>query len=209
VRRNDVLDWAAVAAVALAGFAFAYRSELEGRRRPAPPPRQALQLARAVESGRGRRAASPFDIPWVGWKDILLRTYHQIQDDRLMALAAGVVFYSLLALFPAITAGVSVYGLFADAHSIGQNLSVVSDIVPTGGLDIVSDQIARIVTKGGGALTLGFLFGLALALWSANAGVKSILDALNVIYDESEKRGIIRLNALSLLFTLCGILISL
>ena len=62
---------------------------------------------------RGRRAVAPWEIPWQGWKDILVRTYEQFNEDRLLAVAAGVVFYGLLALFPAITALVSSYALFA------------------------------------------------------------------------------------------------
>jgi membrane protein len=74
---------------------------------------RAAQHARAQEPERGRQASSPSQIPFTGWKDILWRTYARIGEDRLLAVAAGVVFYGLLALFPAITAVVSLYGLFA------------------------------------------------------------------------------------------------
>ena len=76
------------------------------------------QQGRAKQSGRGRHATSPWQIPWAGWKDILWRTYGQIGDDRLLAVAAGVVFYGLLAIFPAVTAFVSLYGLFAKARRL-------------------------------------------------------------------------------------------
>ena len=150
-------------------------------------------------------AQSPVHIPWRGWKDILWRTYARISDDRLIALAAGVVFFSLLALFPAIAAGVSSYALFADASTINSHLSLLSDVVPAGGLTILHDEIARIAAKSDGKLTFGFLLGLGVALWSANAGMKSIFDALNIIYDEEEKRGFVKLNLISLLFTICTI----
>ena len=81
------------------------------------------QLKRAREPGRGRRAASPIQIPWKGWKDIFWRTVNQASEDRLLAIAAGVVFYGLLALFPAVTALVSCYGLFAKPDSINDHLS--------------------------------------------------------------------------------------
>jgi len=74
-----------------------------------------VQHDRARESDRGREATAPWQIPWAGWKDIFWRTYDQIGEDRLLAVAAGVVFYGLLALFPAVTAFVSLYGLFAKA----------------------------------------------------------------------------------------------
>src|SRR5437773_6970715 len=77
-----------------------------------------LQQQRALETGRGRRAAAPTRIPWPGWKDILWRTYEQIAEDRLLLIAAGVVFYAMLAIVPAITALVSMYGLFTPAGTI-------------------------------------------------------------------------------------------
>jgi membrane protein len=77
------------------------------------------QDEQSKQDGRGRRAAVPWHIPWLGWKDIFWRTYNQISEDRLLAVAAGVVFYGLLALFPALTALVSLYGLFSEIRSRG------------------------------------------------------------------------------------------
>ncbi len=122
-----------------------------------------------------------------------------------MALAASIVFYSLVALFPAIAAGVSVYALFADTATISKHLSIVADIVPAGTLDMLREEIVRIAGKNDSRLTFGFLLGLGIALWSANAGMKAIFDALNVIYDEDEKRGLVWLNLVSLFFTVCAI----
>jgi membrane protein len=143
---------------------------------------------------RGRRAAVPWHIPWRGWKDILWRTYNQISEDRLLAVAAGVVFYGLLALFPALTALVSVYGLFADPSRISDHLSLLSGFLPEGAMSIIREQVNRLTAKGGTQLSLGFVFGLAVAFWSTNAGMKALIDALNVIYGEKEKRGFIALN---------------
>lgn len=175
-----------------------------GSENPAMEP-LSLQEARARERGRGRKARTPIHIPWRGWKDILIRTYHEIQEDRLMSLAAGVVFYSLVALFPAIAAGVSVYALFSNAASITSHLSLVADVVPGASLDLLREEITRIAGRSDGRLTFGFLIGFGIALWSANAGMKAIFDALNIIYDEQEKRGIVWLNLVSLFFTLCAI----
>jgi membrane protein len=163
------------------------------------------QHARSAQPGRGRDAVSPWQIPWKGWKDIFWRVYEEIGKDRLISVAAGVVFFGLLATFPAITALVSSYGLFADASTIGDHLSTLAAFVPPTAFEIVRDQIARITSKGGGQLSFAFLFGLGLALWSANAGMKAIFDALNVVYDEDEKRSFIKLNLVSLTFTLGAI----
>jgi membrane protein len=154
---------------------------------------------------RGRLSRNPLQIPWTGWKDILWRTYERTGEDRLLATAAGVVFFGLLAVFPAITALVSCYGLFANPATIGANLQTLALMLPEGSFQIVQDQIARVLMKGNTALGATFLFGLALAIWSANAGVKAVIDALNVVYEEREKRSFIRLNLLSLAFTTGGI----
>lgn len=163
------------------------------------------QHERAHEPGRGRHANTPWQIPWTGWKDILWRTYGQINEDRLLAVAAGVVFYGLLAIFPAITALVSLYGLFASPATINEHISAAQGFVPSGSFDLVREQINRIAQNSGGKLSFGFIFGLAMALWSANAGMKAIFDALNVVYDEKEERGFIKLNLVSLAFTIAGI----
>jgi membrane protein len=177
---------------------------------PDPVPETAVTPASTfapelAQHGRGRRSHNPLQIPFAGWKDILWRTYERTNDDRLLATAAGVVFFGLLAVFPAITALVSSYGLFADATTIGANLQTLALLLPDGSFQIVQDQIARVLDKGSTALGWTFLFGLALALWSANAGVKAVIDALNVVYEEREKRGFIRLNLLSLAFTTGGL----
>ena len=173
-------------------------------RRPSQEP-HGLQQRRAEEAGRGRSAGSPFTIPARAWKDIFWRTYTQIGDDRLLAVAAGVVFYMLLALFPAITALVSLYGLLADPTTINDQLSLLQGVIPEGGIAIVREQVTRLAQTSNGALGLGFFFGLALALWSANAGMKAIIDALNVVYDEREKRGFVKLTMVGLAFTLGGL----
>jgi membrane protein len=158
-----------------------------------------------AQPGRGRLSRNPIEIPWAGWKDILWRTYVRTGEDRLLATAAGVVFFGLLAVFPAITALVSSYGLFANPSTIGANLQTLALMLPEGSFQIVQDQIGRVLDKGGTSLGASFLFGLALALWSANAGVKAVIDALNVVYEEREKRGFFRLNLTSLAFTAGGI----
>ncbi len=200
-----------------------------GERRPAPvtagrPParsRQGAAQARsadtgfaekqhappqaAAEKGRGRSADTPTEIPARGWKDILWRTYEEFGKDRVMSVAAGVTYYALLAVFPAIAALVSIYGLFADPATIQDHLNTLSGVLPGGALDIIREQVTRIASQGGGALGFGFIFGLVLSLWSANAGMKAVFDALNIVYDEEEKRSFFKLNLMSLSFTLGAI----
>src|SRR3954468_22796790 len=92
--------------------------------------------ARARESGRGRHADSPAEVPPKGWKDIVVRTLKEIGDDRITLISAGVTYYLLLSMFPAITAFVSVYGLFADPRTVSEHIAVLSNVVPGGGLEL-------------------------------------------------------------------------
>jgi membrane protein len=161
-----------------------------------------IHRQRAAEKGRGRRARYPWDIPWKGWKDILWRTYNQFNEDRLLAVAAGVVFYVILALFPGISAFASLYGLFADSGTLADHLSLIASIAPPKAYGIISDQIAWVSKQGNDELGVAFLVSFGLALWSANAGMKAVMDALNVAYEEKEERGWIKFNVESLLFTL-------
>lgn len=211
VRRSDtdsllLIAATTIAVLALQSFLATRNAERSVAAEPQPigdtdvPPPQTFSRELA-QPGRGRHSSSPLQIPWAGWKDVLWRTYEQINEDRLLAIAAGVVFFGLLAVFPAITALVSSYGLFADASTISGNLQSLALMLPDGSFQIVQDQITRVLAKGQARLGLTFLFGLALALWSANAGVKAVIDALNVVYGEREKRSVIRLNLLSLAFT--------
>jgi membrane protein len=180
--------------------------QIDGPRRPRTGishPKAGWQESLAQDrsqAGRGERS-----IPRAGWKTILWRSYVRTDEDRLLATAGGVVFFGLLAVFPAVTALVSSYGLFADPSTIGANLGSLALMLPDGSFQIVQDQVARVLDKGTTALGATFLFGLALAIWSANAGVKAIIDALNVVYEEREKRSFLRLNLLSLAFTTGGI----
>jgi membrane protein len=185
---------------------FGQPNSAQTRRNPEASSPEMNPAHAAAQPGRSRRSNHPFNIPWAGWKDILWRTYPRIGDDRLLATAAGVVFFGLLAIFPAVTALVSFYGLFADPVTIGDNLQTLAVMLPDGTYQIIGDQVARVVSKGNAELGTTFLFGLALAIWSANAGVKAIIDALNVAYEEREKRSFIRLNMVSLAFTVGGIM---
>jgi membrane protein len=158
-----------------------------------------------MEDGHGRDAESPVEIPRRGWQDILWRVWTEIGDDRVFALAAGVAYYALLALFPAIGVIVSLYGFLADPVTVEQNIGNLAFILPSGGLQLIGDQLHRITSQPSQALGIVFFTSLAISLWSANAGVKALFDALNVVYDETEKRGFFRLNAVSLLFTLLAL----
>jgi membrane protein len=160
----------------------------------------------ANEDGdRGRGATTPSAIPARGWKDILWRVYGNISAHRILALAAGTTYYSILAIFPAIAALVAIYGLFADPSSITRHLDQLGGFLPGGAVEIARDQLTRVSSKGSQTLGITFVIGLGISLWSANAAMKSLFDTLNIVYGEDEKRGFLKLNSISLCFTIGGI----
>jgi membrane protein len=120
-------------------------------------------------------------------------------------LAAGVTYYSILAIFPALAALVAIYGLFSDPAGIAKHLDEISGVAPSGAIDVAREQLTRLTTKSHQTLGFTFVIGLSVSLWSANAAMKSLFDTLNTIHGEREKRGLIRLNAISLMFTIAGI----
>ena len=132
---------------------------------------QRVRAARARPPAR--RATAPWDIPWRGWKDILGRTFAKINDDRLLSVAAGAVFYELLALFPAIAVFVALYGLFANASTIDAQVSTLSGVLPGGALDLLHEELRRLAARPRAQTASGFVVGLLVALWSATSGVKA------------------------------------
>ncbi|MBM6592944.1 YihY/virulence factor BrkB family protein [Microvirga pudoricolor] len=189
------------------------RAERRVHAEPGAPPRPDdnhadpdAALADPAAADRGRHAESPTEIPARGWKDIAYRVYEEFNQDHVTSVAAGVTFYALLAIFPAIGALVSIYGLFADPVTIQDHLNTMAGFLPGGAMEIIGEQVQRIASAGSGSLGFAFLFGLGVSLWSANAGMKAIFEALNIVYDEEDKRSFIVLNAVSLAFTFGAIL---
>ena len=202
--------WDIAATLGLVTVAFIVeRTAAADNAKPALPPkegRHASTAGLASEDGnRGRDAESPSDIPANGWKDILWRVYGNVSDHRILALAAGMTYYSILAIFPALAALVAIYGLFTDPAGIAKHLDEVSGFVPGGAAEVAREQLTRVASKGGSTLGLTFAIGLIISLWSANAAMKALFDTLNIVYGEPEKRSFLKLNAMSLGFTLAGI----
>ncbi len=164
------------------------------------------QDARSPANPAGAHAETPSEVPAQGWKEIAKRVFTRVGQDRILLVAAGITFFALLALFPAIAALVSIFGLVADPALIERQMQTMSGIVPGGAVEIVGGQVKRIANQGGGTLGFSFVTGLLVSLWSANAGMKSMFDALNIVYREEEKRSFLELNAQSLALTLGAML---
>jgi membrane protein len=132
---------------------------------------------------------------------LLERTLASFWADRIPSVAAGVTFFFLLALFPAIFSIVSLYGLFADRSSISHLISAVAPYLPSGAIDVVRTDLIRLAAEKPARLDLAFFTGMAIALWSASGGVSALIDAMNVAFNRKETRGFVKLTFDALVFT--------
>ena len=143
-----------------------------------------------------------------GWIDVIGHTIREFTEDRILAVAAGAAFYALLALFPALAAFVSLYGLVADVDQAREQLMSLSNVLPGGAISVLSQQLTRLGASGHGSLGLAFAGSLLFSIASSNAGLKALIGGLNVAYEEHEKRNFLKLNAVSLTFTIGAILFA-
>ena len=188
--KNNRRLWSAAIGAGLLALGFARRrSSLPVTRQSGPPRPRASQKARRA------------------WFEVIRLFYSAIGKHRVVSIAAGVTFFALLAIFPAIAALVAIYGLFSDPATIQGHLNELSSLLPGGAIEIIGDQLQRVASGGTTALGATFLVSLAISLWSANAGMKALFDALNIVYGATESRGLIKLNAVSLIFTAGGLLV--
>ncbi|MHB2208642.1 YihY/virulence factor BrkB family protein [Methylobacterium sp. CM6257] len=217
VKQENSLAWTLALATALLGFValprrVARRGSADAKGAPDGEAGAARQTSPShtgsdahevahTQADRGRQATRPTEIPAKGWKDIALRTYRDVGENRIMLVSAGVTFFALLAIFPAVAALVSVYGLLADASTINDQLASLQGILPSGALEIVGDQVKRLNENGNATLGFSLVLGIGLSVWSANGGMKHVFDALNLVYNEREKRNFFVLNLVSLGFT--------
>jgi membrane protein len=154
----------------------------------------------------GRLARTPAQIPWSGWKRVLHRTAREMATDRISLVAAGCAFYATLALFPAITMLVSIYGLVFDPATVGPQMAVLRDLLPPSAYQLIADRVQVLVSKPPSTLTFSLGLSIVIALWSATTGTKSILGALNLAYEERETRSFVRFQLTAIGMTLGGIL---
>ncbi len=169
--------------------------------RPTPP-------APVDHVGVEREEAGPGDLDRDDWKQVAKRVVPRIKGDQVVLLGAGVAFFGLLALIPGLIAAVSIYGLVSDPSDVQRQVENLTDALPAAAREIIEEQLQSIVDSSAANLSLGALFGLLAALWSASSGVSHLIGALNVAYREDEDRGFVKLRGVSLLLTLGGIVFA-
>jgi len=161
---------------------------------------------RAADEGRGRLARHPWQIPPPGWRDILLRVWNQLFAHNVFIVSAGVAFYGLFSLFPALAALVSVYGLLFDASDVREQLEALAGLFPSEAWDVIEAQLTRVVQNPMSTLSVSAVVALLFTLWGSRAGVGALMIAMNIVYEEAEKRSILRWYGLSLLLTVAAII---
>ncbi len=156
---------------------------------------------------RGRLAVRPWQIPWLGWKDVLTRTWQGIFDDHLLSYSASVAFFALLAVIPGLSVLISFYGFFADPGLVSQQMPTLALLLPDAVQLLLQEHAQRIATQSAGDISFNLALSLLVAGWGANAAVKGLFEGLNVIYGEMEKRSFFRFNLVTMLTTLAGVVV--
>jgi membrane protein len=154
-----------------------------------------------------RRHASERDAPARGWFSVARRVKDDIAADNLSMIAAGAAFFGLLAVFPALAAGVALYGLFTEPATVTAHTAQLAGLAPEGARSILDQQLQRVTAAADRSLGVGAVVALLVALWSSAKGVKSLMTALDVVYDEQEDRGFFELNGTALLLTLAMLVV--
>ncbi|MCW2779268.1 MAG: Ribonuclease [Frankiales bacterium] len=185
---------------------------LRGRRRghaapdPYPstaPVRQERQQAQqSPQQQSAADAEKPTELGKDDWKQVVKRAWKETKDDNVPLLAAGVAFYAFLALFPALIAMVTLYGLVADPSTVQSQIESLSRTLPPETATLIADQMRSITSSSSGGLGIGLVVSLLGALFSASGGVQNMMKAINLAYDEKESRGAVKLRGTALLLTL-------
>lgn len=157
---------------------------------------------------KGHNAATPRQIPKAGWWDILKRVYAQSASKNLSIVAAGIAFFAMLAIFPGLIALVAVYGLVADPATIQHEIDAVHGIIPGEAQKIISTFLTTLIHSSSSRLGIGLVLSILFALWSARAGTVSLMEGLNIAYEEPEKRGTIRYEVVALAMTIAIIVFA-
>jgi membrane protein len=153
----------------------------------------------------GEEASKPTEIPPRGWWQVVKRAVKESGRDNVPMLAAGVAFFGFLAIFPAMIAALTLYGLVADPQTVAAQVGDLSAALPQQAQPIIADQLQSVASTSGGALSIGLVIALLAAVWSASSGTGNLIKAVNLAYDEDETRGFLKLRGIALLLTLGAI----
>ncbi len=156
----------------------------------------------------GHRADSPWQMPLAAWKQILGRTWRQTWLDNVGLVAAGVAFYGFLALVPLLGMIALAYGFVADPQSVVSNMRTLTAILPADIALLIGEQLIGAVRASESAKGAGLVLGLVVALYGASNGAGAVITALNIAYQEDEKRSLLRFYTIALVITLAAVVLA-
>lgn len=156
-------------------------------------------------ASRGIEATSPWRMPLRAWREVLKRCWREATTDNLGLIAAGVAFYGFLAIVPMLAATLLTYGIFVEPRTVLRHIERLTHVVPEAAAASVGEQLLRLSAASDNAKGWGVLVSLAIALFGARNGAGAIITALNIAYEEEEKRGFIRLNIIALALTIVAV----
>ena len=156
----------------------------------------------------GRNADTPLQIPLRGWWQVLKRTYAEATDDNLGLIAAGVAFYGFLAMVPLLASLVLTYGIVVDPAEAARHIRDLTTMVPRDAARLIAEQLDGILKTSVDKKGFGLLLALGLAVYGAMKGAQALIIALNIVYEEREKRGFIRLTLLQAAMVLVAIAVA-
>jgi membrane protein len=153
----------------------------------------------------GVQADRPSEIPRPGWFQIVKRAWKESKNDSVPLLSAGVAFYAFLAIVPTLIAVVMIYGLVSDAGDVAEQVEAFGEALPTSAEELLTEQMTTLATASERSLSVGLVIALVFALWTASGGISNLITAVNVAYDEEQKRGFVKSRALALGMTVGAI----
>lgn len=154
---------------------------------------------------KGHQASSPWHMPRRAWKDIAARTYTRTWDDNIGLVASGVAFYGFFALLSVLGTIVFLYGLFAEPRTVIGHMQTMTAILPPSIAELIGDQLMNAVQSPGSTKGFGILVGFGVALYGGTNGAAAILTALNIAYEEKEKRSLWRYYSLAMAMAVAAI----
>ena len=158
---------------------------------------------------KGHQASSPAEMPALAWKDIAKRTYKRVWDDNVGLVAAGVAFYSFFALLSLLGLIVLAYGFVADPATVIEHVWSLTAVLPGDVAKIIGDQLMTSVEASKGTKGLGILLAFLVATYGGTNGAAAIITALNIAYEEKEKRSLFRFYLLAVGLTLGALVVAL
>lgn len=160
----------------------------------------------STEANRGRLAHRPVEISWRGWWDVFWRVQAQLNADNVSIVAGGLALFALLAVFPSLAAAVAIYGIVASPEAIAAQLQAFSGVLPVGTVQILESQLQNLINQRSQTLSIGVVIGILIAMWSSRKGMVALIAAVNMAYNEHDRRSFLQRLLLSCSFTVCGVL---